>query len=157
RITVAGHTLDGRLGSHTQEIEARKPFSVEAKLPVEMTAGDKLDLPVVIVNDTDGPRAVRVDVFPDGLKLQSGANGDSLTLNANQRTRRVFRFVPSIVQGNARLDVEGKSEPFAADPIRKSVPIVPEGFPVAGSFSDLLERQAETKIVLPQDYVRGSL
>src|SRR5262249_34451676 len=29
RVLAAGHTLDGRLGSHKHEIEARKPFSVE--------------------------------------------------------------------------------------------------------------------------------
>ena len=38
RVLAAGHTLDGRLGTLTADIEARKPLSIEPKLPVEITA-----------------------------------------------------------------------------------------------------------------------
>ncbi|HEY1378997.1 MAG TPA: alpha-2-macroglobulin family protein, partial [Gemmataceae bacterium] len=52
QVLVAAHTLDGRLGALTTEIEARKPFSLEPKLPVEITAGDRIDIPVTLANDT---------------------------------------------------------------------------------------------------------
>jgi len=34
---------------------------------------------------------------------------------------------------------------------------VPEGFPVAGSHSDMLEGSASTKLVLPETWVKGTL
>ena len=37
QVLVAGHTIDGRIGAITKTIEARKPFTVDPKLPLEIT------------------------------------------------------------------------------------------------------------------------
>ncbi|MFL5341571.1 MAG: alpha-2-macroglobulin family protein [Gemmataceae bacterium] len=157
RVLASAHTLDGRLGSHTSHIESRKPFNLEVKLPVELTANDKLDLPVVVVNDTDGDRTASLTLKPKNFSLVTGTAQESLLLKPNQRSRRIFRLQPSIVEGFAELSIDGKSEPFATDGVTKSVVVVPDGFPVAGSVSDLLEKTAEHKLELPADFVKGTL
>ena len=157
RVLASAHTLDGRLGGHTSPVEARKPFSLEVKLPVELTANDKLDLPIIVVNDTDDQRTASLTLKPKNFNLITGTAEEKLLLKANQRSRRVFRLQPSIVEGFAELAVEGKSEPFAGDGVSKTVAVVPDGFPIAGSVSDLLEKTAEHKMELPADFVKGTL
>jgi len=157
RILVAGHTLDGRVGESTFQIESRKPFSLEAKLPREMTASDKLDLPVVITNDTDAARSVLVNVVPKNFDLRTGTPDASALLKANARSRRIYRLQPSIVEGEAELRLDGTSEPFGSDSVLKRIPIVPDGYPANHSISDLLEKEAIHQIELPEDFVRGTL
>jgi uncharacterized membrane protein YgcG len=157
RVQIGGHTLEGRIGSGTHLIEARKPFGLEAKLPAEVTASDKLDIPVLITNDSDNQRVASMTVLPKGLQLRSGSENDRFELAPNQRSRRVMRLQPSIVDGDAELRIEGKGEPFAEDKVVRSVKVVPEGFPTVGQASDLLEKVAENELVLPKDYVKGSL
>src|SRR5207247_2328662 len=53
-------------------------------------------------------------------------------------------------------------EPFASDSLKKSINIVPDGFPAGGAASDLfasdlLEKIARHELTLPDDYVKGSL
>jgi hypothetical protein len=157
QVMVAGNTNDGRLGSAVTQIEARKPFSVEAKLPVEMTSSDRLDLPILITNDTDNQRAVRLNIDPQNLVVPAASRQLELMLNPSQRSRRVVRLQPSASQGLGRLSVAGKSEPFAPDSFVRTVPIVSEGFPIAGQHSDLAEGRGRCTIQLPADYVGGSL
>src|SRR5207249_541027 len=79
-----------------------------------------------------------------------------LTVPADQRTRRLFRFQPALVEGQARLLIEGDSTPFA-DSVTRSFQVVPEGFPVVSSVSDVLERVAQHDVVLPSTWVKGTL
>lgn len=157
RVTVDGHTLEGRLGSGTQVLEVRKPFGLEAKLPVEVTAGDKLSIPLLITNDSDNQRVATVTVKHSGFQLRSGVPSDSIELAPNQRSRRVIQLQPSLIEGEGSLQIDGKGEPFAEDSVVRSIKIVPEGFPIVGQASDLLEKVAENEMVLPKDYVKGSL
>jgi hypothetical protein len=157
RVLIAGHTLDGRIGSATSHVEARKAFSVEAKLPREMTSSDKLDLPVLLGNDTDDERRAKVALEMQNMKLRTGTAEQSLQLEKNEKGRRIFRLQPSITAGWAEIQFKGTSEPYAADKLKRGIRIVSEGFPVANSHSDLLEKTAVQEVELSQDMVAGSL
>jgi hypothetical protein len=157
RVLIAGHTLDGRIGSATSHVEARKPFSLEAKLPSEMTSSDKLDLPIVIGNDTDDPRWAKVQMEMQNMKLRSGTPEQTVQLEKNEKGRRIFRLQPSITEGQAIVDLKGTSEPYATDEVKRGIRIVSEGFPFAQAHSDLLEKTATHEVELPQDMVAGSL
>ena len=107
-----------------------------------MTASDKIDVAVAIRNDTDHQRIVDVRVDPRGVAMSQGSSAERLLLGPNAGARRLFRFQPTIVEGDAQLLFKGVSEPFAADDIRRVLRVVPDGFPVVGSISDRLERVA---------------
>jgi hypothetical protein len=157
QVLAAGHTLDGRLGAATVILESRLPFSVEPKLPIEVTASDRIDIPVTIANDTAAQRSVRLQVRPGNLKLLRGPAEEALLLEPNQRTRRLYRFQPSIVAGNAHLLIDGYCEPFAADRVLRSFKVVPEGFPVTGAHSDVLRQVANLEVPLPETWFKGTL
>jgi hypothetical protein len=157
QVLLAAHTLDGRLGTVESAIEARKPFSLEPKLPVEITAGDRIDVPVTLANDTDASRTVTVTAKPKGLTLTRGSLEDRLTLAPKQSARRMFSFQPTIAEGTAELRLIGRCELFGDDAVVRAIPVVAEGFPVVGTFSDVLEGVARQEVFLPQTWVPGTL
>src|SRR5262245_38323239 len=171
QVVVAGHTLDGRIGAVVSHLEARKPFSLDPKLPVEITASDRIDVPVGVVNDSAERRVVSFKLEPTSLKPEgipftdtSAANlrtsplEDRVVLQPQGKGRKVFSLRASVQEGPAALKVIGSSEPFAPqDLIERSVRVVPDGFPMSGAFSDLLERRSVRTVELPKDMVKGSL
>src|SRR5262249_43682553 len=148
QVAVFGHTLDGRIGSATTNIESRLPFTLEPKGPIEGNANDKIDLPVTVANNTHDPRNVSLSLSPAGLKLLQGKAKDQLKVAAQERTRRVYRLQPELVEGTASLTLEGETKPFAADRIERKFRVVPEGFPIDNSKSDLLEGSARVDVTL---------
>lgn len=157
QATAYAHSLDGRIGAASAVIEARLPFSIEPKMPIEVTANDKIDLPVTIANDTNTPRAVRMRLQKSGLELVEGKEEETLQLAANERTRRIYRLQPAIKSGQAMLQIDGLSAPFSADSVQRSLKVVPDGFPIVGQWSDALKEQARQEIPLPEQWFPGTL
>jgi hypothetical protein len=157
QVLVAGNTLDGRLGAATSELEARLPLTLEPKLPIEVTASDQIDVPLTIANNTDTQRNAGIQVRATGLSLLNGKASEELLLKPDQRIRRLYRFQPNLVEGKAELRFDGQSAPLAGDSILKLLMVVPEGFPVVGSQSDVLEKVAHHDLVLPESWIKGSL
>jgi hypothetical protein len=164
QVLVAGHTLDGRIGAVTTSIEAHKPFTVDPKVPFEITANDRVDVPIRVVNDSDAQRALTVNVVPNGLapadsavKLEQGAWRESIELGAYQKGRKIVSFRSLKKEGDVALTVIGTSDPVAApDQVIRTFRVVPDGFPASGAVSDLLEKRANASFNLP-GIVKGTL
>ncbi len=155
-VLAYGHTLDGRLGAYRGVVESRLPFTVEPKIPIEISAGDKVGIPVTVANDTEDARPVKLGIDVHGLAVTGPASWTS-KLSANQRTRHLFTMQPNISSGEAAITVNGTSEPFAADSILRKIQVTPEGFPIVVAKSDLLEGVARHEVVMPESWVNGTL
>lgn len=156
QVLVAGHALDGRLGSDTFEFASRLPFSIEPKVPFEVTNTDKIAIPVTIANDTNKTRNVKLDIHADGLTAL-GESVRELSIGPEKRVRQVLRFQPSQVNVAATLRIAGDFGPFAKDTVERGFKVVPEGFPAVISRSDMLEGTAIEQITLPPSWVEGTL
>lgn len=156
QVTAFGHTLDGRIGSLISSFEARLPFTLEPKLPIEVTAGDIIDVPVSVANNTTEDRPVQLRVFPENLSLVDGKAEDYLSLLPEARGRKIVRLKPSILEGKGSVRLEGRSDPFT-DSVTRSFGIVPQGFPVMKSHSDMLEGIAQSEVLLPEGWIKGTL
>ncbi len=156
QVKVWGHSLNGRLGAKTHKIISKLPFSVDPKIPVEITNNDKVIIPVAIANDTELPRAVDVTLTGTNLKVV-GQEKRSFALIGNQRARQLFHLRATQPKGIATVLMEGDCAPFSSDRIEKTFKIVPEGFPIEGSMSDYLEGVARHNLKLPKTWVKGSL
>lgn len=157
QVVAFGHTLDGRLGVATLPVESRLPFHIEPKLPVEITASDKLDLPLTLANNTGEKCAVQLEMAFEGLSGMGAKAQEQLVLDANQRTRRLYRLQPTKVEGDTRLFFACQSASFAGDSVERVLKVTPDGFPVVGSRSDVLEGVARTEVNLPETWVNGTL
>ena len=157
QVLVAGHTTDGRIGAVTKTIEARKPFSLDPKLPLEISHTDAVDVAVRVTNDSDVRRNVSFTATATGLK-SDGPLQHIFDLAPNAKGRKILRLTPDKLSGDATVRVEGSSIPVAdKDVIARTVRIVPDGFPGVGSFSDTLAGKAKGSITLPKDIVPGTL
>ena len=157
QVLVAGHTTDGRIGAITTTIEARKPFSLDPKLPLEISHTDTIDAPIRVTNDSNVRRNVAFTATPNGLKA-TGPLQDVIDLEPNGKSRKILRLNADKLEGDASLSVEGTSIPAEKDAIQRTIRIVPDGFPGVGSFSDMLENgRARGGLTLPKDVVPGTL
>jgi hypothetical protein len=158
-VQVWGHTLDGRLGAATMDIASQLPFNIDAKVPFEISSNDKVAIPVAVVNDTEKNLNVTLKVGAKNLKLM-GKDELEFPLKADSRKREVLQFQPDTIDGIAELLLSARSDPFGVDAVKRTFKIVPEGFPVVGKRSDLLEGVCEHTILLPAkrgQWVKGTL
>src|SRR5262249_30466007 len=83
QVTAFAHPLDGRLGATTHTIDSRLPFTLQPKTPLEVTASDRIDVPLAVSNNTSEQRTVNVALKGyDGLALVRGAEREQLAIPA---------------------------------------------------------------------------
>ncbi|WP_224364821.1 MG2 domain-containing protein [Hyalangium versicolor] len=148
---------DGALGSAVASIESVQPFYVEPKIPLEVTSGDVIQLPVALVNGTSSPlkgAGVTFDFKGDARVASIGA----VDLAARERARRIVEM--KIGQESRPLDLKltARAGDYA-DTVTRTVTIKPNGFPISASFGGLLSAQkpASHTVTLPANLVRGSV
>jgi hypothetical protein len=157
-VTAFAHTLDGRLGSATQLLTSRLPFTVQPRTPLEVTAGDKIDIALAISNNTREARTAHVSVTEHAnLSLAGSGPTADVSVPAEASIRKLYRFQPTIQEGLATLSFTGKADGFPADSVRNTFRIVPEGFPIVAAHSDVLEKSATQDVALPDKWIKGTL
>ena len=146
----------GRIGTGGGAIESRIPFSIEPKLPLEVNAGDRIDLPVAVVNDTQSDLPVVLSLAHSDLFSYTGEAQRAITLAANERRREYFSFDVTGARGTADIELSGIAGPLG-DAVRRSIEVVPPGFPASESLAGRLEGDQDITIELPDTWVDGSL
>lgn len=106
-MVVAADSGGTRFGTGESSMTARLPLMVRPSAPRFLNFGDKVQLPVVIQNQTDEPMAVEVAIRATNLDLTDGA-GRIVDVPANDRIE--VRFPADAVQaGTARFQVAAVS------------------------------------------------
>ena len=150
----------GRIGSGRAEIVSRIPFHLEPKLPLEITAGDGIEMPLAVANETDNELPVTVELLlagPDAELLRlAGEPKRELRLAAGARRREHYSFDAIGQKGVATLALRGQAAALA-DAVERKLAIVPPGFPVNLSYAGELAGEHELSLRLPHDWVPGSL
>ncbi len=155
RVMADAFTSDGALGQGSEALEVVEPFYLEPKLPLEVTSGDVIQLPIGVVNATDERLTAQVRV--------EAANGASVrypqfTLEPNQRVRRRFNIHVSDLVGPTQLTVSGQAGAYA-DKVTRTLKVTPLGFPAEIALGGLLgpDAAATHKFAISQQTVPGSL
>jgi uncharacterized protein YfaS (alpha-2-macroglobulin family) len=160
RVLADAFNQDGALGSGMSEIESVQPFSIEPKVPLQVTSGDVIQLPIGIINGMS--RELRGAAFsargPAGITFTlSGDIPDAM--RAKERTRRFVQLdVAREFSGMADLTFEGSAGSYRDSVIRK-LDVQPSGFPHENSVGGILERNGSRsfEFTVPSDIVGGSL
>jgi len=147
----------GRIGAVERDIVSRIPFSLEPKLPLEVNAGDRIELPLAVNNDTQREMPVRVAFSQTGglLKLD-GESTRQMPLAPGQRHREHFTLDVVGQRGAAELRFAGTAGDLS-DAVSRRLTVVPPGFPVSKSYSGRLDGEKTVQLRLPDDWVEGSL
>ena len=160
RVLADGFTQDGTLGSSVSDVESVQPFSIEPKMPLQVTSGDVIQLPVSIVNGMSRElRGAEVTANgADGLKFTR--LGDNPATLARQRAR------PQVLADRRRRVLRplpiSHSTPRPASIATRSaeqLDVQPLGFPHESSTGGMLERNGSKsfEFTLPSEMVRGSV
>ena len=155
RLRVDAHG-EGRIGSGTAEVISRIPFSLEPKLPLEVSAGDSVDLPLAVVNDSKDELPVELRLEHGNLVTLEGKPDRQLKLRAAQRAREHYVLQVTGEKGDCELTFRGTAGSLA-DAVKRPLRIVPPGFPKELSYSGQIDGAKEVVVELPEYWVPGSL
>jgi alpha-2-macroglobulin-like protein len=160
RVLADAFSKDGALGSGISHVESVQPFSLEPKIPLHVTSGDVIHLPIGIVNGVDRElRGAEISAKGDrGLKLAK-LNDDSFVLGAKERIRRLLQIdIDGKFNGTADLTISGKAGRYN-DTVSRGILVQPKGFPHESAKSGLLEgnRSSSMEFTLPDAIVPGSV
>jgi hypothetical protein len=154
QVLVAGNTLDGRLGATVSTIEVRKPFAAAAKLPPEVGSGDNLLIPVTLTNATAGSVTADVAAFGKNATV-TAVETVELPAHSGGRALLPLSFPPA--GGLATLTVTATPRGDPADVLRRTLTVVPDGYPVEGAASARLGGVTTLSLNLPRDFDAGTL
>jgi hypothetical protein len=154
RLAVSGVTADGRLGATQAGIKVFQPFFVDLNLPVSLTRGDEVALPVVVYNYHDKPQTVELTLASaDWFECLDGA--ERKVELAAHAVRSVSYRLRARTAGRHALQVTAKGGELS-DAIRRSIEVVPDGRAVEQVANGSLGQPAEMTLTVPDNAVEGS-
>jgi alpha-2-macroglobulin-like protein len=159
RVLADAFTQDGAVASSASDIVSVQPFSIEPKMPLQITSGDVIQLPVSIVNGMSRElRGAEVSAKGAGGLKFTALDGNSATLGAKERTRRLFQIQAGEFSGIADLTFDAKAGLYR-DTVSRKLDVQPLGFPHESSTGGVLEsnRSKSFEFMLPAEMVRGSV
>ncbi|MFZ6641865.1 MG2 domain-containing protein [Undibacterium sp. TC4M20W] len=137
RVTAEG--VGGGQAGHSENIlKSSLPFSLSAKLPLEISAGDKPLIPVTLSNE--GEQAVNVTLNSNfGRLLKASDSNDKVgTIAAGQRKSMFIPLEVTGTQGLSQVQLSATASGLK-DEVLRSIPVVAPGFP------QLLEKSGQIK------------
>lgn len=159
KVFADGFAGDGELGSAAIGVESVQPYYAEAKLPLEVTEGDRVLLPISLVNATENSLSgagVNVDL-KGNFKLQALPEGQ-ITIGGGERVRCIQPI--EIGAGNGAKDFVLTSTAGAfTDKLQRKLSVKPKGFPIEVPFGGMLEpgKTVTHTIVIPKNVVDASI
>jgi uncharacterized protein YfaS (alpha-2-macroglobulin family) len=111
RVTAVSVDAVKRFGKTESDISARQPLMVRPSAPRFMNFGDKIQLPVVVQNQTDKDLAVDIAVRAYNAEL-TGEKGKRVLVKANDRAEVRFP-VSAMKAGTARFQILASSGSFS--------------------------------------------
>ncbi len=127
RATAEGISASGTPGRGRVAVQSKLPLNLDAHLPVEVTAGDDLALPITITNASDEALdAELVAKFGTAFQLADKPAGNLHLAPGEKRTVSYALHVTGA--GTATVDLAVTANGLA-DKLAKTIRVVPLGFP----------------------------
>jgi hypothetical protein len=131
----------GRAGRDEAVIESKLPFSMAVKLPLEVSAGDHVTVPLSLTNETDENLDVDVQAsFGDLVKAADGSGGTK-TLAKGARTSKFYELDVTGISGTSKVSFAAAGAGLK-DEFNRSLVVVPRGFPVERAYAGTVKDKA---------------
>ncbi len=158
RLTALASSQDGRLGFTTRGLRVFQDFFVDIDLPVALTQGDEISIPIGVFNYLPEAQEVRLVVEQEDWFELLGDGEQTMTIESNDIDVvyfpiRVLKFGRRGFQVTACGAVGRPTPPHGgehkSDAIRREVNVVPDGKEFRLTESDWLRESKEVKIDIP--------
>ncbi|TYQ15130.1 UNVERIFIED_CONTAM: Large extracellular alpha-helical protein [Acetivibrio alkalicellulosi] len=126
KVMAAANSINGYLGSNTENILVFQDFFIDFELPRNLKAGDELKMPLTVFNYTDSSKEVTLTIKEDQwFTLIDGQSEINVIVPPNGQK---FLYVPIKINsfGNFSLRVDAQSDSMS-DAVKKSVKVSPQG------------------------------
>jgi hypothetical protein len=154
RLMVSAVAADGRLGAFQAPLRVFQPFFVDLNLPVALTRGDEVGIPVVVYNYLDKPQTVELLVEKAGWFESLEPASQRLELPAGAVRSLNYRIrVTKIGRHQFQVHAQGSG---VADAIKREIEVVPDGRRVEQVVNGVLQGPAAIDLSVPQDAIEGS-
>jgi uncharacterized protein YfaS (alpha-2-macroglobulin family) len=155
RLSASAVSAEGQLGGSREAIRVFQPFFVDLNLPVALTRGDEVAVPVVVYNYLDEPQTVELTLAEGEWFERLDEPVQTLELAAGEVRSVGYRLAARKV-GNHELQVEARGS-GVADAIKRQIGVVPDGRRVEQVASGTLQQPAEIECSVPADAIEGSV
>jgi uncharacterized protein YfaS (alpha-2-macroglobulin family) len=155
RLSSSAVTADGRLGAAQTPVKVFTPFFVDLNLPVSLTRGDEVGIPVVVYNYLDKPQTVTLTLTAAPWFTSGDGSEQRLELAAGEVRSTSYRLKVTKV-GSHLLKVTARGD-GVADALERRVEVVPDGRRVEQVVNGTLQTPADIPLTVPQEAIEGSV
>ncbi len=154
RITSLASTTRGALGSATAPLRVFQDFFIDLDLPVSLTEGDVVAVPVAVYNYLPTARRVALELRADSwFALQDGDTATKqVEVGAGEVTVAYFRLKAMKI-GAQGLQVTARLDGGAGDAIARTVNVLPNGEEHVIVVNERLEGAATKDVVIPPEAI----
>lgn len=134
RASVEGFGSDGMVGRAEMTYFTQLPFSMSTKIPVEVTTGDIVSIPVTLKNNTTGPLGGLMNITaPEGLEPVGALPATQTIMPGKAKTIYLeYKVANKIKSGEFSVSFKACG---LTDAFSQKMRIMPKGFPATASFS----------------------
>jgi alpha-2-macroglobulin-like protein len=154
RLTASAVSAEGRLGAAEFPLKVFQPFFVDLNLPVAMTRGDEVSVPVVVYNYLNAPQTVTLELAEGNWFKLTGEANQELQLKPKEVKSIDYRLkVVRVGVQNLQVTARGQG---VTDALKKTIEVVPDGRLVEKTENGTLQDLADHDLTLPDNIVEGS-
>ena len=130
----------GMPGRGQAVFRSHRPFGMTAKLPLEVSADDRVEIPVTLMNERDEPTEGGLTAsFGELLSLNDEQSAEStFSLKSGQRKSRYFTLDVTGTRGESKVQLEAETLGMT-DSLERTVTVAPRGFPRSIAHSGQLD------------------
>jgi hypothetical protein len=155
RLAASAVTADGRLGGTQLPVKVFQPFFADLNLPVALTRGDEVGVPVVVYNYLDRPQTVTLALADAPWFAAEDALEQKIDLKPGEVREARFRLrVLKVGQHTLQVTARGLG---AADALKRSIEVVPDGRRVEQVVSGTLQQPADVRLDVSPAAIEGSV
>ena len=164
RVTSLASTVRGALGSSTAPLRVFQDFFIDLDLPVSVTEGDEVSVPVAVYNYLPSPQRVSLELREDPwFTLQGGDTPvKQVEVGAGEVTVAYFRLKASQI-GDQQLQVTGRLGGQTAqagapsgDAVARNLTVLPNGEERVIVVNERLEGSAAKEVSIPEEAIPGA-
>jgi len=155
RLTAFANSLTGALGTMASPIRVFQDFFVDIDLPVALTQGDEVSIPIALYNYLKTDQKVSLSMEKGGwFTLMNDTYDKQITLKPDQVAVAYYRIKVKEL-GLHKLTVTARGSKMD-DAIRREIRVEPDGKLYEISRSDRLEGTVKTRLVIPAEAIKGA-
>ena len=156
RLTAFAHSTDGRFGQGEAAMRVTRELFVEMELPPELIDGDRLEIPVTLINHGQETREITLHVEAEGALVAQSLSATSFAVGPNQREVFTVDLLARGV-GYGTLVVEARDEAGTrVDGERRHARVAPHGRRITENRSGLIGTGIRESFEVPTGVVPGT-